>query len=301
MKYRIHPRYLAVAVALSVAVAGVTLASVRAQEPNQVGLVVDFGNGAVTTRCVEFAEQEISGYEVLRRSGLPIVANEVSGMGVTICDIGGISGCLASSCFCKCQGMTCMYWTYHRLEGGAWQYSPLGASAHTVRHGDVEGWAWGEGTPGGGVQPPLLSFDQICPASDASPGTGPAASATNTPLPTATALAPTTPPPSPSSSITAAATPTATSSPTIQPTAASSPSVTPRATPSLSPTSTSPRATVTTPAATPAEAGQVETADESRPESRQPAGLSRPMGYVVFGVIVVGLLGWYILVTRVRR
>ena len=153
---------------------------VRAQSPNQVGLVIQFGDGTTLTRCVAFTEPEISGYDVLARSGLGIVAATSSG--ITICKIED-EGCPAENCFCKCQGATCTYWSYWHLSGDTWQYSNLGASDYQVRHGQVEGWHWGTESP-----PPVISFDQIC-----------APAATNTPPPpTAT---PTLPPPSVSFSV----------------------------------------------------------------------------------------------------
>ena len=45
---------------------------------------------------------------------------------------------------------------------GTWQYSGFGASSHEVAHGAVEGWAWGQGDPSGGAQPPVLTFEQLC-------------------------------------------------------------------------------------------------------------------------------------------
>ncbi len=129
---------------------------VYAQSDNRVGLVVQFGDGHTLTRCVTFTEPEISGYEVLIRSGLNIVAANSAGVGAAICQIEG-EGCPAENCFCKCRGTACTYWSYWQLDGEAWSYSNLGASASTVHPGAVEGWHWGVESP-----PPVLSFDQIC-------------------------------------------------------------------------------------------------------------------------------------------
>jgi hypothetical protein len=150
---------------------------VGAQSPNRVGLVVQFGDGTTITRCVEFTEDEINGYDVLTRSGLSVIASVSSGIGTAICKIEG-DGCPAENCFCKCQGATCVYWSYWHLDGAAWRYSNLGASNYKVGPGQVEGWHWGTE-----ASPPVIPFDQIC-----------APPATPTPLPpTAT---PTLPPPS---------------------------------------------------------------------------------------------------------
>jgi hypothetical protein len=163
-----------------------------AQQPNRAGLVVDFGDHLIT-RCVEFSEPEITGYAVLRRAGLELVVDASNPMGVIICDINDTSGCPASSCFCRCQGSPCIYWAYHRLVDGSWQYSQLGASSQKVHDGDVQGWAWGEGAINdSGAEPPVIPFDQIClpptdtPTSTTTPvPSTPASSPTNTPVPPA--------------------------------------------------------------------------------------------------------------------
>lgn len=136
--------------------------SVDASEPNQVGLVVQFGDGSVFTSCVEFDEPSLSGYKVLERAGLNAVA-EFSGLGVAVCKVQS-DGCNypAETCFCQCEGSPCSYWVYHHLLDGAWEYSGFGASSYQVGHGAVEGWAWGEGDPSGGAQPPVLTFEELC-------------------------------------------------------------------------------------------------------------------------------------------
>lgn len=151
----------------------------RAQSPNRVALVVHM-DGVIHTRCVNFDEPEISGYEVLARSGLAITA-AFGPTGVAICAIEG-TGCPAESCL-LCAAPN--YWSYWRLAGEQWLYSQLGAGATTVRHGDVEGWSWGRGSP-----PPLFSFEQICAPSPPTPTPEPP-TATPTPvLPTPTPALP---------------------------------------------------------------------------------------------------------------
>ncbi len=121
----------------------------HAQQTNRVGLVVGFGDGNVISRCLTFSEYDISGYDVLMRSGLDVAVN-----GGAVCRIEG-TGCPASDCFCAVPD----YWSYWHLVNGAWQYSESGAPVTTVHDGDVEGWNWG-------AEPPLtLLFDQICSAS----------------------------------------------------------------------------------------------------------------------------------------
>jgi hypothetical protein len=148
---------------------GLLPAPVAAQEENQAGLVVVYGDGRVVQQCVRFAEETISGYDLLRRSGLPSSV-EASAIGPTVCSIGG-EGCSfpQESCFCRCQGSPCVYWSYWRLEaGGSWRYQALGAGNTLVADGDVEGWHWAEGTTRDAAAPPAVTFAEICRA--AAPG-----------------------------------------------------------------------------------------------------------------------------------
>jgi hypothetical protein len=157
------------------------LKPVRASAVNRVGLVVQFDDTTVVTRCIAFSENRVSGYAILQRSGLEIAA-AMDAQGAAICKIGD-QGCPVDSCFCAYPN----YWSYWHLEGDHWQYSSMGASNYYVENGDVEGWRWGKGNP-----PVLKSFEEIC------------ASPTDTPTPTH-------PSPTPTPSLTM--TPTATLNP----------------------------------------------------------------------------------------
>lgn len=183
------------------------LALVQADGPNKAGLVISFGD-EVMTQCVEFTEAQISGYDLLRQAGLNINADISSGLGAAVCRIGE-QGCdyPAEDCFCACQGEPCIFWSYWNLVDKEWIFSGFGATSNPVSDGQVQGWAWGEGSPGGvGVKPPLHTFDQICAAEPTSTATATATAThtataiptatpipTNTPLPTATATATATP------------------------------------------------------------------------------------------------------------
>ena len=169
---------------------GLGAALVQADGPNRVALVVAYDD-TIVTQCVEFPEDEISGYEVLNRSGLDLNANVSGGMGAAICSIDG-QGCSfpAEDCFCQCQA-SCVFWSYWHLADNEWVFSALGATNRKVGHGQVEGWAWGEGSPGGaGAKPPLVDFAEICTAlPTATPIPSP--TATPTPLPPTSTFTPT--------------------------------------------------------------------------------------------------------------
>ena len=138
---------------------------VRADEPAGVGLVIQMESGEVVTRCIESEDNELSGADVLIHSGLDVVLDTGSGMGVIVCQIQG-EGCAfpGEPCFCDCMGGDeCTYWNYfYRDPGGSeWVYSVFGAAGRHVKPGSVEAWVWGDGQT-----PPAddLSFERICAA-----------------------------------------------------------------------------------------------------------------------------------------
>jgi hypothetical protein len=162
-----------------------------ADEPNQAGVVVQFADGRVETRCVSFEEDEITGAELLALSGLDAVVDPSS-------------------------GGECAYWNYFYRDAGqaAWTYSALGAAIHKTKPGSVEGWVWGDGH-----SPPAeeLTLEVICaapspePTATSEPATavpvtasaspsdtpGPTALPTDLPATTAPSPIPTRPVPSP--------------------------------------------------------------------------------------------------------
>lgn len=188
---------------------------VWAQTGNQAALVVVHGDGRVVTRCVDFNEPQISGYDVLQRSGLDLNI-EVSGMGAGICRIDH-EGCTfpQESCFCRAEGDTYTYWSYWRLTEAGWAYSQLGASNQQVQPGAVEGWVWGTGAAGSA--PAAITFADVCAPATATPTATPQPSETPSPTPSLTPVPQT-------------ATATVTGTPTPLPTATLSP--TPLAPPS---------------------------------------------------------------------
>jgi hypothetical protein len=136
---------------------------VAADEPNQAGLVIQFDADRIETLCIVFEGQEIAGNDFLALSGLELVIDATSGLGITVCQIEG-QGCAfpAKHCFCQCMGGEgCLYWNYFHREPGdeEWTYSPLGVLLRQVQPGSVEAWVWGDGqtAPDG-----ALTFEAIC-------------------------------------------------------------------------------------------------------------------------------------------
>jgi hypothetical protein len=157
---------------------------VSAQEANQAGLVIQYGEGQIETLCITFDEDEITGDELLARSGLDLVLDASRSMGVTLCRVEEL-GCdyPAEHCFCQCMGGgDCNYWNYFYRDVGAdaWTYSALGTRLRKIQHGAVEGWVWGDGrTP----PPGDLTFEAICTAPTPTPAL-PEASPDPEPTPT---------------------------------------------------------------------------------------------------------------------
>lgn len=138
------------------------------------GVVVDFGDGRVESRCVTFSEASISGYELLTRSGLNATV-AVDGPGVAICAIDSV-GCPANDCFCQSPPT---YWSYWHQQAGAWGYAAAGSSTYQITDGMVDGWFWGDASR----TPPLLPLEQICDLPAPATATPPPATATLTPSP----------------------------------------------------------------------------------------------------------------------
>jgi MYXO-CTERM domain-containing protein len=183
----------------------------QTQEPNRAGLAVQFPDGHVETACIAFTEDDISGADLLARSGLLAILDYSDGLGAKVCKIGE-TGCNypGEDCWCQCQGSPCAYWNYWVLQDDRWTYSPLGASSRHLNNGDVDGWAWGDGQ-----LPPQTSLDEICQG-----GIGTTTAFTSplqTPTPRPTAIQ--TPQPTATSPASPLSPPTAVTQPPASPTA----------------------------------------------------------------------------------
>jgi hypothetical protein len=122
-------------------------------------LLVQFGDGSTVTRCVAFAEESLSGLELLTLSGL-----DVARWGSAVCRIEQ-EGCdyPAKHCWCQCMGEPCRYWSYWQWRDGRWAFSQVGAASQRVRGGDVQAWVWGDGK-----SPPALELPaELCFGADA--------------------------------------------------------------------------------------------------------------------------------------
>lgn len=108
------------------------------------------GDGRLGYALVTFEEAEISGMELLRRSGAEPVTVTFGGLGEGVCGIGE-TGCAVDVCrkrMCQTGSPDSPYWQAFVVgEATTWRPLQLGASADRVRDGDVRLWAWTEGAP----------------------------------------------------------------------------------------------------------------------------------------------------------
>lgn len=135
---------------------------------SEAALVVRHGDGSVTYAVVVFPEDEISSFELLTRSSISLTTVAFGGLGEAVCTLDG-EGCGLSDCrvrLCQTGDPDSPFWQFFRQDAsGTWIAQPLGASASTVRDGDVDGWSWTAKDPGiqtltvGSVSS-LLSIDQ---------------------------------------------------------------------------------------------------------------------------------------------
>ncbi len=145
--------------------------------PQQVGLVIVYGDGTATTRCIDLpAEGFITGADLLKKAEIPLVF-QANQNGTALCKIQD-TGCPADDCFCQCKGTPCQYWSYfHLKKDNTWEYATQGSADAVLHGGDVDAWVWGDGktepmpiglanpcltneiedTPGGGVTVPVTN------------------------------------------------------------------------------------------------------------------------------------------------
>lgn len=175
-----------IAVAMIGARAPSGLAQVDNQAEGHAGLVIQFGDGTVRQFCIPLDARDMTGLDLLERSGLPLRV-EVSAMGSTVCRIAD-EGCADDqSCWCACDSVDgdCTYWSYQVLEEATWTYAEVGPSDRILSAGDVDGWAWGPGTVDAGPELPVRTYEAVCRAAlesaDRSPAPGPDEAAAESP------------------------------------------------------------------------------------------------------------------------
>jgi energy-coupling factor transport system permease protein len=129
------------------------------EELHHAGLVVRDAEGRMTYAWVPFAEEEIDGIDLLRRSGIPVVTVGFGALGDGVCSIAG-QGCGVAECrrtVCQGSAADAPYWQYFQQDPSdpaIWTWQPLGASNSTVEDGDIFGWSWTADDPALPALPP---------------------------------------------------------------------------------------------------------------------------------------------------
>jgi hypothetical protein len=168
-----------------IGLSGVPLSNITSPTTNhQAGLVVFSGDGSVYTACVSFAEDSISGLDLLQRSGSSIETATNPNQGTAVCKIENV-GCPPNDCFCNMPD----YWSYWQIMDSAWAYSAVGSDQSQVVNGDVNAWSWGNGNV-----PALITYQNIC---EGVPFVLPAATQITTPITTTQTTTPSTDTPQP--------------------------------------------------------------------------------------------------------
>ncbi len=131
--------------ALGVAIGATVSGASGADSEHVAGLIVDYGDGAITYAWVPFPEDQISGVDLLEMSGLPVLTVGFGGMGDAVCKI-VTTGCDVSPCrqrLCQTADLNSPYWHYLRLgPDGTWTLRPLGGSSSDVTDGVIDAWVW---------------------------------------------------------------------------------------------------------------------------------------------------------------
>jgi len=143
----------------------------------------------VLWKCVEFAQEAISGLTLLElagvNSGQPPQVYDWGGGAYTVCQIDHQPTSVPDNCFAK---MSDPNWSDSYVRNGQWVKRVVGVNGYTVADGDIEGWTYSTGF---GSLPPSIQFSQVCPPPRAPTAPPPARSATAPAGQVATAPAPT--------------------------------------------------------------------------------------------------------------
>lgn len=250
---------------------GTQPASAAAAEEHRAVVIVDTGQ-EVKRVCVRFAEDFLTGQELLIRARTDPVFRQFSGLGAAVCALCGV-GCPADDSCLTCGGDN--YWTYSRAPKGtsSFRLSGGGASSTKVYDGDVEGWSWSNG-----LLPAYSSVDQVCGPAAATATTS--AGATGT---TSTSLATTT--------TTSARRTTTTAAREASRVAGAVVETTTTTTQPLLPTTT-----VTEPVT-----DEEEAAPPTVPRDDIGGGGGSTLSTLAFAAVLAALLGWGVWLRRARR
>lgn len=142
-----------------------------------VAVVVDFGNGTVTSSCAHVPAGS-SDYQALA-AVYPVVTNSAG----LICDINNVPTSDTSQCLRSAGNGQFYFWSYFQGSSGVWQYSSVGPGAYVGPSDDVEGWRFQNPGPDNSTAPgpaATPNYAAICgaPITTTAPAPPPPAPAT---------------------------------------------------------------------------------------------------------------------------
>ncbi len=118
-------------------------------------------------KCVEFAQESISGLTLLElsgaNSGQPPQVYDWGGGTDTVCQVDHEPRQVPDRCFGPMSGPN---WSDWHLTASGWVPRSSGVTGYAVHDGDVEGWTYSTAF---GARPPSTSFSQVCPPPAAAP------------------------------------------------------------------------------------------------------------------------------------
>jgi len=157
---------------------------------HHAALVIQHSGGSLLTRCVAFAEAQITGLQLIERARVEYQAQQFGSMGSAMCQLDREPSTVPSGCFGSGP-----YWQYFHRQGEGWRASTVGASSSVLHDGDVDGWRYAAGT---NQTPGNVAFAAVCgaPPAPVAASRAPRATASVRPAPNqATAVAAATPTP----------------------------------------------------------------------------------------------------------
>jgi hypothetical protein len=157
-------------IAVCAALAGATLLHHPVQAAaHRAALVIEHGSGRIISRCVSFAEDHLSGVQLIQRSGLEYQVKSFGSLGNAVCQLDREPASVPAGCF-----GSAATWQYFQRSGGGWKQASSGPDTTTVGDGGMDGWLYAAGQANLSAQ---VSFAQVCRPAVA------AASPKNSPVP----------------------------------------------------------------------------------------------------------------------
>jgi hypothetical protein len=150
-------------IAICAALGGVALLHHPVQAAaHRAALVIEHGGGEIVSRCVTFAEDHLSGLQLIQRSGIEYQVRNFGSLGNAVCQLDREPATVPAGCFGS--GAT---WQYFQRTGTSWKQASAGPQTSTVADGGMDGWLYAAGTASPSAR---VTFSQVCrPAAAVAP------------------------------------------------------------------------------------------------------------------------------------